>query len=152
MEANLQALVDAQIAPLEEGLKVLLVDIVRRCQSTIAQNYVRINKAHGGEATFSPTRLSTSTDNVETDHTLLELQALDKRIGSATENASRQDPNHAFPLLNTSETQTIPEPYLPDPSNLDSDLDDGWSFLLFCECPSNQVGNLDCRCCPRNAV
>ncbi|KAL8992289.1 MAG: hypothetical protein Q9169_007215, partial [Polycauliona sp. 2 TL-2023] len=43
VEANLQVMVDAQTAPLEESLRAMLVDIVRRCQSTIAQNYGRIN-------------------------------------------------------------------------------------------------------------
>ncbi|KAL8718483.1 MAG: hypothetical protein Q9225_004384 [Loekoesia sp. 1 TL-2023] len=42
VEANLQTMVNAQIAPLEESLKAMVVDIVRRCQSTVAQNYNRI--------------------------------------------------------------------------------------------------------------
>ncbi|KAI4261703.1 MAG: hypothetical protein L6R42_003099 [Xanthoria sp. 1 TBL-2021] len=36
-------MVDAQMTPLEAGLKAMLVDIVRRYQSTVAQNYGRIN-------------------------------------------------------------------------------------------------------------
>ncbi|KAL8707725.1 MAG: hypothetical protein Q9220_007305 [cf. Caloplaca sp. 1 TL-2023] len=43
VEANLQSLVNAEFAPLEDHLRAMLVDIVRRCQSTVAQNYNRIH-------------------------------------------------------------------------------------------------------------
>ena len=45
IEANLQAMVDAEVAPLEENIKALVVDVVRRCQSTVAQNYGRIKSS-----------------------------------------------------------------------------------------------------------
>ena len=39
VEANLQAMVNTEMVPLEENLRRLLVDIVRRCQSTVAENF-----------------------------------------------------------------------------------------------------------------
>lgn len=45
VEANLQTVINAELAPLEESLRVMLVDIVRRCQSTVAQNYNRFQSA-----------------------------------------------------------------------------------------------------------
>ena len=39
VDANLQGIVSAEMAPIEENLRQLLVDIVRRCQSTVAQNF-----------------------------------------------------------------------------------------------------------------
>ena len=48
VEASLQAIVSTEMAPLEENLRAMLVDIVRRCQSTVAQNYGRIHSPRGG--------------------------------------------------------------------------------------------------------
>lgn len=45
VEANLQAVVSAEMAPIEESLRTLLVDIVRRSQSTVAQNFQRLHGA-----------------------------------------------------------------------------------------------------------
>ena len=39
VEANLQAIIDTKMVPIEEDLRRLLVDIVRRCQSTVAENF-----------------------------------------------------------------------------------------------------------------
>ncbi len=39
VEANLQAIVNTEMVPIEENLRRLLVDIVRRCQSTVAENF-----------------------------------------------------------------------------------------------------------------
>ena len=44
VEANLQAIVNAEMAPSEDRLKILVVDIIRRCQSTVAQNFEQLKK------------------------------------------------------------------------------------------------------------
>ncbi|KAL8671571.1 MAG: hypothetical protein Q9168_003933 [Polycauliona sp. 1 TL-2023] len=54
VEENLQVMVDAQIAPLEESLKAMLVDIVRRCQSDVAQNYGRISPIARNGIPYAP--------------------------------------------------------------------------------------------------
>lgn len=41
VEANLQAIIDARIAPMADDLRNLVVDIVRRCQSNVSQDYQR---------------------------------------------------------------------------------------------------------------
>ena len=58
VEANLQAMVNAEIAPLEESLRAMLVDIVRRCQSTVAQNYDRIRSASAADNDAPPVETS----------------------------------------------------------------------------------------------
>ncbi|KAL8838910.1 MAG: hypothetical protein Q9170_001947 [Blastenia crenularia] len=49
VEANLQTVVNAELAPIEENLRAVLVDIVRRCQSTVAQNYNRFQITSSSE-------------------------------------------------------------------------------------------------------
>ncbi len=39
VEANLRALVETQIAPIEEYVRAMVVDIVRSCQSTVVRNF-----------------------------------------------------------------------------------------------------------------
>lgn len=39
VEANFRAIVDPQIAPIEEHVRALVVDLVRICQSTVARNF-----------------------------------------------------------------------------------------------------------------
>ena len=42
VEANLQSIINAEMVPIEENVKKLLVDIVRNCMSTVAQNYKQL--------------------------------------------------------------------------------------------------------------
>lgn len=39
VEANLRAIVESQVAPIEERVRTMVVDIVRTCQSTVARNF-----------------------------------------------------------------------------------------------------------------
>ena len=39
VEANLQAMVNTEMVPIAENLRRLLVDVVRRCQSTVGENF-----------------------------------------------------------------------------------------------------------------
>ena len=58
-------MVDAELGPIEENIKVLLVDVVRRCQSTVAQNYSRIiSSSNVGleQATTNPRLLAGAED------------------------------------------------------------------------------------------
>ena len=55
-------MISAEMAPLEESLKAMLVDIVRRCQSTVVQNYRRISSPQSGE--MSQTE-SSSFDSIQ---------------------------------------------------------------------------------------
>ena len=51
VEANLRAIVESQIAPIEERVRAMVVDIVRTCQSTVARNF---------HLTIAPTSLANS--------------------------------------------------------------------------------------------
>lgn len=70
VEANLQVMVNAEIAPLEESLKAFLVDIVRRCQSTVAQNYSRIKSSESSAiaAPIAPPNTVSSMPFIEAAH------------------------------------------------------------------------------------
>ncbi|KAL9069045.1 MAG: hypothetical protein Q9161_005803 [Pseudevernia consocians] len=48
VEASLRAAVNARMEPIEEQLRALLVDIVRNCQSTVAQNFELMNRPSEG--------------------------------------------------------------------------------------------------------
>ncbi|CAF9941891.1 hypothetical protein IMSHALPRED_003086 [Imshaugia aleurites] len=39
VEASLRAIVESQVAPIEERVRAMVVDIVRTCQSTVARNF-----------------------------------------------------------------------------------------------------------------
>ena len=57
VEANLQAMVNTEMVPIEENLRRLLVDIVRRCQSTVAENF-RVTRPPSKVPTNSPQQSS----------------------------------------------------------------------------------------------
>ena len=58
VEANLQSIVNAEMAPIETNLRALLVDIVRRCQATVAQNF---HFTRNSKSTASESLQSSST-------------------------------------------------------------------------------------------
>ena len=41
VEAHLRAIVESQVAPIEERVRAMVVDIVRTCQSTVARSFPR---------------------------------------------------------------------------------------------------------------
>ena len=43
VEASLRAVVNVEVAPIEERLRTLVVNIVRNCQATVAQNFELLN-------------------------------------------------------------------------------------------------------------
>lgn len=124
-------MVDAQIAPLEESLKALLVDIVRRCQSTVAQNYGRINptspaKSGGLPGATAPPRVEHAT----TEGTLMPL------VGSPS---LFEEP----PLLTANEVDAIATLFPSLPYNDASDS--GYGSQRTCNCISAQDDILECK-------
>ena len=68
--ASLQSIVQSKIAPIEEEVRILLVDIVRSSQSTVAQNFqqaqqMKIAQASPSEATPAPAQEYLQTGEVE---------------------------------------------------------------------------------------
>jgi len=53
VEENLQVVVNTEMAPLEQNIRSQLVDIVRRCLSTLAQNYRATRELNGDVMGFS---------------------------------------------------------------------------------------------------
>ena len=152
-------MVSAGMAPLEQGLKAMLVDMVRRCQSTVAQNYGRINSPRGGEGartecpffdslqTLPPT--SQSTSDIHSEPPLLPTiqstsNQLNSRLSShktsTTFGGGGPDTDGMIdffgepPLLNTDLVDNSLEIGFSAPQKSHSDSGYG-SFLFFCECP-----------------
>ena len=88
VEANLQAMVNTKMVPIEENLRRLLVDIVRRCQSTVAENF-RVTRPPSKVSTNSPQQsssqdispLQTRGETFLTDSELLALTIADTTSG-----------------------------------------------------------------------
>lgn len=53
VEANIQSIINAEMAPIEENVKRLVVDIVRRCQSTVARNFEQMKGMRSGANNFT---------------------------------------------------------------------------------------------------
>lgn len=140
VEANLQSLVDAEISPLEESLKRMLVDIVRRCQSTVAQNYERIHPASSQE------RESTSSQVLNTSYL---SQAEGINVNGDLSTTARQQlleqPAHSYESNTTAffeepppqGTNTIDvQPGAHHSISVTQSIDSGYGSVLFCTCPS----------------
>ena len=67
VEANLRAIVDSHIAPIEERVRAMVVDIVRTCQSTVARNF---------HLTISPTPLANDRARSSSEGILLSETAV----------------------------------------------------------------------------
>lgn len=95
VEANLQAMVNSRMVPVEEGLRRLLVDVVRRCQSTVAENF-RVTRSPRIESTNSPRQSSSHaiphlTSRGET--LLTNSQLLDPTIADTTSGFFEEPPH-----------------------------------------------------------
>ena len=88
VEANLQAMVNTKMVPIEEDLRRLLVDIVRRCQSTVAENF-RVTRPPRKVSTNSPQQSSSQAisplpprgETLLTDSQLLAPTMADTTLG-----------------------------------------------------------------------
>ena len=151
-------MVSAGMAPLEENLRATLMDIVRRCQSTVVQNYGRINSPQSGEIartespsfdlmqTLPPTFQSTNSQDSgpsllpATQEPVLSLHETSNTLGRREPNAETvrgfyEEP----PLWNTDLVDNPLDIGSSAPQNRHSDSGYG-SFLFFCECP-NRLNN-----------
>ncbi|KAL9035856.1 MAG: hypothetical protein Q9180_004626 [Flavoplaca navasiana] len=146
VEANLQVMVNAQIAPLEESLKAMLVDLVRRCQSTVAQNYGRINPittADGG-AEHPKARTTPSVEQTTTTPTKVTLSQL--ADGQSTTNPPQHDGPYFFeepPLLTANEADAIAALFPSLPHN--DAFDSGYGSQRACCCVFESDITQDCK-------
>ena len=70
VEASLQSIVHSKIAPIEEEVRILFVDIVRRSQSTVAQNFqqaqqLKLAQAKSSEVTPTSVKRRVETSEAE---------------------------------------------------------------------------------------
>lgn len=104
VEANLQAVVSVDMAPMEESLKALLVDIVRRCQSTVAQNFQRLqgpkvspNRSIGSTPQILPSTQPAALPLVAANHALgfyQEPPYLTAEAGASSPGPPLEDESH----------------------------------------------------------
>ncbi|KAL9134542.1 MAG: hypothetical protein Q9175_004270 [Cornicularia normoerica] len=134
VEANLRAIVESQIAPIEERVRAMVVDIVRTCQSTVARNF---------HLTIAPTSLANDrvhsssqaiASNVITTHTH-EEPALISTDGTAGNSLDFfREPS----FLNAKASASLPGPmYKQSSTTADQNpsLDSGYASLpYFCDC------------------
>ena len=75
VEANLQAMVNTEMVPIEENLRRLLVGLVRRCQSTVAEHY-RLTRA---------SRVSTNPPRLPSSHTVPTLSRREETLPTSSQ-------------------------------------------------------------------
>lgn len=147
VEANLQVMVDAQIAPLEESLKALLVDLVRRCQSTVAQNYGRINPTIPADGGAELPKATTPTLVDQTPTTSAKATLAQSADGKSTTNEPQHDGPYFFeepPLLTGNEADAIAALFPSLPHN--DAFDSGYGSQRACTCVFDEPDyNLDCK-------
>ena len=159
-------MVSAEMAPLEESLKAMLVDIVRRCQSTVVQNYGRISSPQGGETARME---SSSFDPMQTLHPTTQstsIQDTGPSLLPTTQNRNTQDSGLSLHENSTGRDAEgvrdfFEEPALCNTDMVDNSLDIGsstlqnphsdsgyGSSLFFCECPyrSDSYDGMFSRC------
>ena len=69
VEANLRAIVESQIAPIEERVRAMVVDIVRTCQSTVARNFLTISSPSSNNSQLqSSSQIKPSIENSVHSH------------------------------------------------------------------------------------
>lgn len=135
-------MINTEIAPIEEGLKAMLVDIVRRCQSTVAQNYERIRLADLVEDEESGHKSCTSASSSHTKipktQNLWGYAQLEKNPDQRTtiEDESTSWFFQELPMLEPSNANDVP-PGMRDTVPEEQTSDSGyWSFGNFCTCLS----------------
>lgn len=149
VEANLQVMVDARIAPLEESLKAMLVDIVRRCQSTVAQNYGRINPTNPADGGGADLREVTTPPSIgQTPTTPTEGILAPSVKGMSTDISTNIEPQHdgqSFfeepPLLTADEADAIAALFPSLPHN--NAFDSGYGSQPTCDCGTDRDDILD---------
>ncbi|KAL8821639.1 MAG: hypothetical protein Q9191_007267, partial [Dirinaria sp. TL-2023a] len=138
VEANLQTLVNAEILPLEESLKRMLVDIVRRCQSTVAQNYDRIHPASSQERDSGSSQVLNTSFDFQAEDTNVNFDALTAGRQQLLEQPAQLDQTNttAFfeepPPQSTNTLDVQPEDY--HPKSAAQSPDSGYGSFLFCTC------------------
>ena len=146
-------MVSTEMAPIEESLKAMLVDIVRRCQSTVVLNYGRINSPQGGKLarpesssfdliqTLHPTFQSTSTEDsgpssLATIRNTGTQESTSTAFGrSGLDAESMRDFFEEPPSWNPDLGDNSLDMAFSDSQNLHSDS--GYASVpFFCECPN----------------
>ena len=134
----------AEIAPLEESLKAMLVDIVRRCQSTVAQNYSRIQTTPATERPVANNEPSAAASSFDVEQMTSDTLGMTSQHPQSTEQSSSyaiDDTTRLFgepPHLNLDELESLPNIDFGSSHNnmSDSGYSSFWSgpYIPFCIC------------------
>ena len=133
-------MVDAKYAPLEESLKAMLVDIVRRCQSTVVQNYERIKPApsvEGFAGTDDIAVLPLAQESLDNDPGT-QLPAQSNLEGNRTDGNAMQLWFDEPPLLTMRQAQAF-EGIAPSYDNCGQGISDsGYESFPCCTCSNRK--------------
>ena len=125
MEAHLRAIVDSEIAPIEERVRAMVVDIVRTSQSTVARNF---------NLTIAP---MPSADDRTQPHsqtvTLAELGTTTREeLARLPRDDTADNPSDLYrepPHLSTEASTISPDPVHSVPGSQNLSSDSGYSSL-----------------------
>ena len=140
MEANLRAIVESQIAPIEERVRAMIVDIVRTCQSTVARNFNLV---------IAPT---SSADDRTQSHsqtvTLAEVGVHTREEPARSHrNGTADDPLDLYrepPHLDAEASATIPYPVSMGTGSQNHSSDSGYSSIPHsCACSCHNDSNTE---------
>ena len=138
VEANLRAIVESQIAPIEERVRAMVVDIVRTSQSTVVRNFNRMNV---------PT--SSTDDEMQPNLQRVSSAELGPHISEEPAQTSGIDgadhPSelyHEPPHLNAEASASFPDPGSIATGSQNHSSDSGYSSLLnSCPCSCHDHSN-----------
>ena len=134
VEASLRAVVNVEVAPIQEQLRTILVDIVRSCQATVAQNFELLSNQS------ATTRVPRQASSYETNlPQIVEEESSEREEGSG-EGVDTRGPNFFVEPPHLNEEMITSVPVASNcPPNQDSTLartsDSGYaSQSNFCGC------------------
>lgn len=147
VEASLRTVVNAEMVPIEEHVRSLVVEIVRNCQTAVAQNYQLIvaPPSSTGDSIHSPPQSKVQNQTVSTENSIL-LQPAAVASNNLTTSFFQE-----LPYLDADTSSSIPGPsYNPfdqDP-NLYQAPDSGYGSLPGdCQCFCHSLYSQDSTGC-----
>lgn len=138
VEANLRAIVESQIAPIEERVRAMVVDVVRTCQSTVARNfYLMVAPASSTHDRTQPSTQTTASTEAAAQSQEESTQAYLDDTGETSSSFFREPPH-----LNAEAGSSFPGPISSIGGSQNPYSDSGYSSLpCSCSCSCHDYSN-----------
>ena len=138
VEANLRAIVESQIAPIEDRVRAMVVDIVRTCQSTVARNFNLMIASTSSVDDRTQPHSQTVTLGESSANTREELARLPRNDTADNPLDLYREPPH----LNAEASTTFPDPVSMATGSQNLDSDSGYSSIPHsCACSCHNHSN-----------